>query len=651
VIKPTEELSWYVKRLSTMGPMEILYRVREQCFLRVMQMRHHMGRAITQKAGVDIRQFKFCVGKEPQLPNLPWSFNLDAKVTEDLLAGHSQALGLAWTWRPERIAWHEAPDTGKIWPQTFFGSIPYRGGNPYGDVRIAWEPSRLQHLIPLGLLAKHSKGETVDRAIALLEAQILSWVEANPLQRGIHYISAMECALRILSVSHAMDLARTRLTSSERAWDAWLTIVKGHAEFIKNRLSLYSSSGNHTIAECAGLVYAGVLLPELEEAEWWKQLGLAILEREARHQILLDGGGVEQSSRYLLFIVDLYGLVVSLLEHQRQTVPPAIRYAYTCGRLFLNTLADSPEELPAVGDSDSGHALSPLLRLCWGQGRGARQQDVIQFEDSGYTVIRGGDMEQITAILDHGPLGMIPSYGHGHADALSMVLRWGKEEILIDPGTYTYNGDINWRSYFRGTRAHNTVTVDGLDQAVQETAFMWSHPYTAKLARCEETLDGHIRLLAYHDGYSRRGVGVEHWRALIFHPPGLWLIWDYLAGEGIHTLDLHWHCSIQPVWSEKILVFSGLSQALSMAVEGGETTLHRGETDSICGWRSRMYGVKEPITTVRTRFYGLLPHEFVTQIWIGRKPDEEWDEELSLLREWINEAQKDRNTGCTGRLR
>ena len=31
-----------------------------------------------------------------------------------------------------------------------------------------------------------------------------------------------------------------------------------HACFIAQRLSLYSSAGNHTVAECAGLVYAGV---------------------------------------------------------------------------------------------------------------------------------------------------------------------------------------------------------------------------------------------------------------------------------------------------------------------------------------------------------------------------------------------------------
>ena len=56
--------------------------------------------------------------------------------------------------------------------------------------------------------------------------------------------------------------------------------------------------------------------------------------------------------------------------------------------------------------------------------------------------------------------------GHSHADTLSLVLRQGQEQILIDPGTYTYVADPLWRDRFRGTAAHNTVRIDGLDQGI-----------------------------------------------------------------------------------------------------------------------------------------------------------------------------------------
>jgi hypothetical protein len=233
---------------------------------------------------------------------------------------------------------------------------------------------------------------------------------------------------------------------------------------------------------------------------------------------------------------------------------------------------------------------------------------------------------------------MAPSFGHGHADALSIVIRRGREELLIDPGTYTYTGDARWRAYFRGTRAHNTVTVDGEDQAVQETAFMWSHPYTATVIRREETPEGGFRLLARHDGYSRLKPGVTHWRAVVCRQPGQWLIWDWLDGEGHHTLDLHWHCGSRPIIDLGVAVFPGRPHAVVMAVEGGEMTFHCGETHPIFGWRSRMYGVKEPITTLRARFCGALPHEFVTQLWMGQRPHDVLEAERLRLRTWVQEG-------------
>jgi len=644
-----EDFRWYVKRLKVMGPLEIVSRIARQWSMKGMQMKYKMRYNRASESHYDIHRFGFCTGSAPRLPELSWSFEPDAAMIQGFLAGECKALGYQWTWRPEASVWHEAPDTGNRWPQIFFGSIPYRNGNPCGDVRVAWEPSRLQQLVSLGLLARKVDGEIGARAAVLLERQLLSWVDANPAQQGIHYISAMECALRILAVCHAVDLVRKRLADTEQTWRAVLRLVDEHANFIQNRLSLYSSAGNHTIAESAGLVYAGILFPELNGAEGWKNLGLSLLDREASRQIALDGGGSEQAFWYLQFIVDLYGLVVSLLDHRHDPVPPAVRYAQTRGGLFLNAFADGSEGLPSIGDADDGFALSPFLRLSRDTRR--THQALLLYEDSGYSMIRDGNNGEITLLFDHGPLGMAPSYGHGHADALSVLLRSGQEEILIDPGTYTYTGDARWRSYFRGTLAHNTVTVDGSDQAVQETPFIWSHPFQARLIRHEKAWDGEIRLLAYHDGYARLKPGVEHWRAVIYRPPGLWLVFDHLNGEGVHTLDLHWHCGVSPVQNGDGLLLPARDQGFSLIVQGGELSLHSGEESPVLGWRSRRYGFKEPITTLHARYHGKLPHRFVTQIQTGDQPTKISESECSLIQGWMDETQANRAARCAAGLR
>ncbi len=248
-----------------------------------------------------------------------------------------------WRWQAGASSWHTAPDTGRQWPRGFFGSMPYRPGNPVGDVRVAWEPSRLQQLVTLALLATRADDHTAGRAVTVLEDMFLDWVTDNPALNGVHYISAMECALRLIACCHALDMVRTGLNKPEQTWTALVRLVDGHARLIERRLSLHSSANNHLVSEAAGLVYAGVLFPELSRAGHWRATGLRILAAQAERQVLADGGSAEQTFWYLWLVTDLYGLVTALLQHRGEPVPDAIDAAAARGREFLNAFADGPE--------------------------------------------------------------------------------------------------------------------------------------------------------------------------------------------------------------------------------------------------------------------------------------------------------------------
>ena len=630
-------VSWYAKRLRVMGPAEMYHRVGEHVVVKMLQIQHRFDWPSIDDTQQDVRQFAFCTSTTPQLPELLWSFKSGQCDSAQLLAGKLAVLGCEWQWRPDGEVWHEAPDTHKHWPLKFFGQIPYRAGNPYGDVRVAWEPSRLQQLVSLGLLARGAGPDVRRSAVALLEAQFLSWVDANPFLTGIHYISVMECGLRVLAVCHALDLAREWLQTSEHTWSALLGLVHGHAELIRKRISGYSSTGNHTIAEAAALIYAGVLFPEMPQAERWRSLGLCLLEKEASHQILPDGGSAEQALWYHRFICDLYGLVVTLLQRHNYPVTSGTAKGFDRSRSFLGKFAAPSGRLPQIGDGDSGYALSPFLHFSktqalWTSG-------LATLPESGYSIVRSETHLRQELIFDHGSLGMPPCFGHGHADALSVILYCGDQEILVDPGTYTYTGEAAWRTYFRGTRAHNTVIVDRLDQAVQETAFLWSQPFGTRLIYRNATPDGAVTVIASHDGYEER-LGVIHWRAVAYDSAGRWLIWDYLSGSGSHHLELNWHLAVEPTTTKDGHALQWDGGLLHLLIDGGLTTLHKGDTNPISGWRSAEYGMKEPISTLRTTFTGTLPHEFVTQIQLdGAAPSAQVLTMLSFFRGFVHETQ------------
>jgi hypothetical protein len=621
-----EKIRWYLRRLRVMSPREIAHRSREAALLQYFRLerlfRFRPARAI------DWRRFSFCAAVARQLPRLDFLFNPTAQEAQRILSGDWGALGFAWRWTPRAGVWHRAPDTGKLWPTGFFGSIPFRAGNPYGDVRVLWEPSRLQGLVSLALLGEHDASSKV-QAGNLLERVLASWTRDNPYLTGAHYLSAMECALRLIAVCHAMDMMRDVLQERAASWSRLLWLIESHASFIERRLSLHSSSGNHSIAECAGLIYAGVLFPEHSRARAWRSLGLKILPEQASLQVLPDGGGIEQALWYQLLIIDLLGMVEALLETRGEVVPPPVSAAMARGRKFLCAFGRSPVELPPIGDGDGGFALSSHLRLSFSCGEHSRPE-VITFADSGYTICQPSDSAAARIVIDHGPLGMPPSYGHGHADALSIIATTSGAHLLVDPGTYAYNRGAAWRRYFRSTRAHNTVTVDGLDQAVQEAAFLWSHPYDTHLI-ASNGVQGEVvaRMLMRHSGYGR--INVLHWRAVLLKRNGLLVVWDQLDGEGEHEFELNWHLGSEPVDLCPGANEFVLRNDYRIVVQGGRSSLHKGEIDPPCGWQSQRYGVIGAITTLRATWRGKAPHEFATFI-LPKAAAVDLESELGVLR-------------------
>jgi hypothetical protein len=611
-------LAWPIKALSVAGPTELWRQTRERVLFRVLHVQQRLGNASLFRSFTteEIAAYSFCASRYPILPSLPWQFELDEPQIDAMLSGALTVFGHRWQWESDGSCWHRAPDTGKQWPRTFFAHVPINQGNACGDIRLAWEPSRLQHLVTLALLAQKAEPVVRDRAVAVCEAQLCSWLESNPFLTGIHYISPMECALRLLAVCYAMDLIRPWIQAQDRVWTAVAALVFNHAELIRKRLSVHGSTSHETLAAAAALVHAGSLFSEIEPAERWLAVGLYLLEQETPRHISHDGGSIEQGFGYLQFSTDLHGLVVALLDHRQHPFPDKIRKAFDRSRDFLGEFRNiSDGTLPRIGDGDDGSALSPFLRFP-GTGK-KRRAALTTFHLSGYSIIRGCDLQR--AIFDHGPLGMAPSYAHGHADALSVTLHVGSREVLIDPGTYTYTGDGRWRAYFRGTRAHNTVMVDGLNQAVPDGPFSWSHPFDTHLVYRDEAPDGKITVIARHYGYKTR-LGVTHLRGVSYEPPGSWIIWDWLTGSGVHHLELNWHLGGRPTLMDGEYRLDGVDRPLFLTVEGGSRSLHEGDIQPIGGWCSKNYGMKEPITTLRVEHTGPLPHEFMTRLRVISSP-------------------------------
>jgi hypothetical protein len=210
-------------------------------------------------------------------------------------------------------------------------------------------------------------------------------------------------------------------------------------------------------------------------------------------------------------------------------------------------------------------------------------------------VLAGG---QTQVIVDAGGFGP-GSGGHSHSDTLSLVARHGEREILIDPGTYTYVGEPDWRAWFRGTAAHNTLRVDGRDQATPAGPFRWTNP--PRVAAGEWRSDARRDLI---DGRCEFAGFVHRRRVWLRKTDSLLLILDELSGpEGEHLVEQFWHPGEPCVRLSPRRFRIGDCACLIVGPLGVAEFGFGGQH----GWRSPLPGVKLEAPVIVVRWRGRLP--------------------------------------------
>jgi hypothetical protein len=224
--------------------------------------------------------------------------------------------------------------------------------------------------------------------------------------------------------------------------------------------------------------------------------------------------------------------------------------------------------------------------------------------------------------MDAGSFGMNALSHHGHADALHVEVCTSGESLVVDPGGYGYVDD-QWRQFFRSTRAHSTVEVDGLNQS--EIFGMFGVGRTAHCTVTNWLTNECIDFVeALHDGYRVLPSPVIHRRTVLFvkPPPSYWIILDSLEGQGEHGLDLLFHLTPEARVEQKedgsIVIWQarGTSteiRSLMSPQDLPSVTIGQVEPQ-IQGWVSRITGAREAAPVLSFRKHGRLPQVYATLI-------------------------------------
>jgi hypothetical protein len=516
-------------------------------------------------------------------------------------------LGLTIETGPE-IRWRRDYASGIETGLEYFRRVPYLDASRAGDHKIIWELNRHQHLVVLAQAFLFTGDERLLREIA---QQLKSWIAQNPFQRGINWASALEVAFRALSWVWIHHLLR------ERA--AWLgDALYLHGLHLENNLSFYFSPNTHLLGEAVALHALGLAFGQ----ENWRALGARVVEEQMEKQVREDGGHFEQSTYYHVYALDMF-LFHAVLGGGSATYRDKLARMAT----YLAAVAGPRRAIPFLGDDDGGRFFHPFgprdrfgratLATCsvlldgpeWlSDVSDLREQavwwlgpDVLDrapapcavgstlFRDTGIAVMTAGPNH---IVVDAGPFGPWGS-GHSHSDTLSIVARAGEDEILIDPGTYTYVGDIDRRNWFRGSAAHNTIRIDHRDQAIPAGPFRWTEQPRVSIVewKSSEEQDFLEATCAYG--------GFLHRRRVVFHKPDLLLIVDDVSGpEGVHEIEQFWHV----VGAQGRLVLEENAEELE-------------------SWRSTAFAVKQPAKALRVVRRARLPQRFAAAVLLGPVTD------------------------------
>lgn len=588
-----------LKTLRAMTAREIIWRARSMAFAKYEEALYRLAgqgvpssAAFRPSAATKIR-FPLSPGAEEREDVVDWlrrrsqayvgQIEREAATVRDR---RFTLLGLPVRYGRE-VPWCTDPVSGRPWPMLFHSKVKIFGGDSgFGDFKYVWELNRHQFLVVLGKAYYLTANEEYAAECADLWN---SWIEANPYEAGINWTSALEVAVRSLSWIWTYALLGNSTRIDERTRERVLGSLEQHGRYIETHLSHYFSPYNHLVGETAALYVLGATLPFMKRAKTWEEKGWRLLDALLPTQFHEDGGCVEQATSYHHFTLGFYLQAVLLRRACGGYVSDASWRRLERAFEFAMHLTRPDGMIPMIGDADEAMAIElgqpslwdyrPYLAVgatLFGRGdmkriagafpeeavwllglKGADAYDRLGaidpegasriFVDSGYATMRTGwnrDAHQL--IFDCGEIAAgvvpndVPSSAHGHADVLSVEVSAYGRAVIVDPGFFTYNGDLAWHRYFRETTAHNTVVVDGHSQAEFRGRLRWSRGPRAEFDRWTTSADFDY-VEGTHDGYARLPRPVLHRRSVLFAKPDYWLVRDEFLGHGEHKLDVYFH--------------------------------------------------------------------------------------------------------------
>lgn len=417
------------------------------------------------------------------------------------------------------------------------------------------------------------------------EASSFAWDPYPMSIRAVNWIHAAMIAWDQLAVA-----GRERLLQEAYVQLGW----------VERRLE-YHIEANHLQKNVAALATGALVLGRPAHFDPVERLWKLLFD-----QTLEDGGHFERSSMYHLIAAADFFQVADLARVAGRTPPPDVRERLALMLEAAAVLVRPDGTLHLFNDAAEGVAPSVeqvrhLGRLALNRAGGARSRRLggtsegrlLDLPETGYFGFES-ESRGIRLVIDAGPVGAAYQPGHAHCDILSFELDLDGVALVVDSGVAGYGGDP-YRPYVRSTRAHNTLELDGREQAE-----IWD---TFRVARRPRRIHGEHSL--GNGRYEFSGRYSPYFRRSALHMRRISVegrvvrIEDYLRNVRRGRSFLHFH----PDWELRsrgagYVALRGDAQVEIAPFGTTRSRIAQGETEPIQGWYCPRFGQAVPAATL-----------------------------------------------------
>jgi hypothetical protein len=528
--------------------------------------------------------------------------------------------------------WRKDVSTGITSPLAYYGNISKQDCSYNGDVKFIAEISRMEFLPFMAL-----KGIVDDNEQMLLRINkiLLTWNSQNPYLKSINWTSGIEVAIRAVNLIYTHHILNHFKQSNNEINRLIVEIISNSYHFLKNHLSLYSSANNHLMAELMGLTVIGSYFKITKRNQSkWENMFFEQIEK----QINTDGVNMELCTRYHAEVTDQILIGILFLEGANHNIPTYIWERFKKTFHFTEHVDYFGNET-IFGDNDEGSVINPFFHpnfslyksqlqtsnflfdtqynsngkldfrnyLIFGSKYKAEKFDSVEedklFQESGYCFFYN-HTSKTKLSFDCGNLGDDISAAHGHSDIFHFNLEAYGLAFIIDSGTYQYHSRYEkWRNYFKGIKAHNTVSINDKNHAYNNGRMSWLNRPKTWVDSFEVSKDM-IACKATTNAFEKEGIELS--RSIIFQNRNNKVtILDSAKADKNLTYELKFFLHFHPETTvfhngEEIVLTRKEKKIILINKMFTKANLYKGvhEKESILGWHSKNYASKSKITSL-----------------------------------------------------